>query len=107
MEYMEHIKYHPLVDADTDGSVKVPTFCSTDARAMQKQSMYLEEMIPNRFRLCTTKAVPGKNLNALEIYCPSCGAKLRAISPQNDGERHALYLCDRCASDRVGRSKSL
>jgi len=40
---MEDIKYHPLVDADPEGTVRVPMFCTADRKAMEHHRFYLEE----------------------------------------------------------------
>lgn len=93
---MTDIKYHPLIDADTDGKTKVPMFCSDNRDNMNKHLFYLEEMTPHHFRLCSTEAVPAESLADLDIRCPSCGRSLRIASLQTDGTRHALYLCDNC-----------
>jgi len=93
---MMYIKYHPLVDADTDGKVKMPMFCTDNKSNMDRHRFYLEELIPHRFRLCSTASVDTKTADSFSIRCPYCGAELKAISRQTDGTRHALYCCPRC-----------
>lgn len=46
---IQKIRYHPLVDANSEGTEKVPMFLTTDPKGVR--SMYLEEMIPGYFRL--------------------------------------------------------
>lgn len=95
---MERIKYHPLVDADTDGSVKVPMFLTTDeANVREHHRLYLEEIIPHRYRLCASKPVEAESVIDLDIRCPYCGKRLTAISTPKDGTRLTLLLCDRCS----------
>ena len=46
---MQMIRYHPLIDGDTDGLEKVPMFLSTDKETVRQNSrMYLSE---NYFQL--------------------------------------------------------
>ena len=54
---MEYIRYHPLLDCDTDGVEKVPMFFSADEETVRKShSMYLVECIPHTYRLVATNA---------------------------------------------------
>lgn len=100
---IETIKYHPLVDMDTKGKVKVPMFCSTDLNAMtEHHKMYLEEIIPYRFRLYSSNEMSAEETSDLEIYCPYCGKQLKAITASKDGLRHGLYVCDRCVESAKG-----
>lgn len=95
---MEHIKYHPLVDADTDGTVKTPMFCTTDLDAVtEHHRLYLEEIIPRRFRLCASQPTKAEAVADLDIRCPYCGATLKMISAPTDGLRLTLLTCDRCS----------
>ena len=49
---MEEIRYYPLVDATTDGKVKVPMFHTTSKNTVEEtHKFYLEEMIPYYYRL--------------------------------------------------------
>ena len=49
---MQMIRYHPLIDGDTDGLEKVPMFLSTDKETVRQNSrMYLSEIISNYYRL--------------------------------------------------------
>ena len=49
---MQTIRYHPLIDGDTDGREKVPLFFSTDGETiLQNSKLYLSEIIPNHYRL--------------------------------------------------------
>lgn len=94
--YMEEIKYHPLVDMDTNGKLKVAMFVSTRKDQMEHHKLWLEEPVTGAYRLCSREKTKGKVFNDIEIYCPHCGKLLKAISPQNDGNRHAIYVCTNC-----------
>ena len=49
---MQMIRYHPLIDGDTDGREKVPLFLSTDGETIRQNSkLFLSEIIPNHYRL--------------------------------------------------------
>ena len=93
---MEDIKYYPLVDMDTDGKAKVPMFMSLNEKDMERHRLWLEEIIPGSFRLCSSAARPGSEFEDMEIHCPSCGRPLKALSEQRDGNVHALYICTNC-----------
>lgn len=94
--YMEEIKYHPLVDMDTNGKIKRAMFASTNKEQMKHHSFWLEEMVHGSFRLFSRDEMPGKELGDIEVYCPNCGKVLKPISDQNDGNRHAIYICTNC-----------
>ena len=98
---LEKIKYHPLVDADTDGTVKVPMFCSTDGETIKKvHSLYLREIVPDYFSLFSNKADNKRASGQFEIHCPTCGKKLRQIGGPIDQNKLGLYVCDHCRADR-------
>lgn len=94
---MDEIRYHPLVDADTDGTEKVPMFCTTARENMDRHRFFLEEIIPHNFRLCSTASVDAQTADSFSIRCPYCGKTMRQISNQKSGTRHALYACPRCS----------
>ncbi|MCF0137552.1 MAG: hypothetical protein HUJ66_04215 [Oscillospiraceae bacterium] len=94
---MTPVRYHPLVDMDTEGTVKVPMFQAKDAAsAVIGHEMYLEEVIPHYFRLCSAKDMTGKAASGFEVRCPYCGASLKRMSPLKDGKRHSLLFCKNC-----------
>ena len=100
------IKYHPLVDADTEGTEKVPMFFSTNEESVSAHhKLYLEEIIPHYYRLCSSEPMTAAEVEGLTIHCPLCNKVMRAISSQHDGKRHALYQCDRC-QEAEGRYES-
>lgn len=70
---MEDIKYHPLVDRDTEGTDKVPMFFSgSEATIRENHDMYLEEMVPKHYRLCSVKGTAPKIADGFTIHCPDC-----------------------------------
>lgn len=51
---MQEIKYYPLIDCDSAGKEKTPLFFSDDeATVRQSHKMYLQEIIPQFYRLCS------------------------------------------------------
>ena len=71
---MQMIRYHPLIDGDTDGLEKVPMFLSTDKETVRQNSrMYLSEIISNYYRFYSKEPMS-----------------------QNDANKFGLYTCDRC-----------
>lgn len=92
---MDIIKYHPLVDADTDGEVKVPMFCTDKAENMKRHRFHIEEIVPYTFRLCSTEPCKA-NDTAFDIRCPYCGHSLKRIADSVSGTRHGLYICEKC-----------
>ena len=94
---MFDIMYHPLVGADTDGMEKMPTFCCPNEEMVKRgHKLYLEEIIPDRYRLCSSQPMTAEDSVAFSIRCPHCGAKLKAITPPAGGTRHGLYECPNC-----------
>ena len=93
---MTEIRYYPLIDCDSEGSEKVPMFAVLDEKMIMAQSrMWLEEMVPNYFRLCNR---PGINSNATTIRCPRCGKHLSAISEPINETKQGLYVCTACVN---------
>lgn len=94
---MSEIKYHPLLDADDSGYVKVPMFAVTDINIVKENhELYLEEIVHNHFRLCS---VPGDNQNSYlkyTILCPTCGSAMVRISSKINNYRLGLYSCTEC-----------
>lgn len=94
---MTEIKYHPLVDCDTDGTVKVPMFFSGDEAAVRNShGTYLEEIVPKYYRLRSVNGISPKTAEANTIRCPLCGKGMTPISRAVDEHRLALYCCRNC-----------
>lgn len=93
---MTDILYYPLIDCDTEGTEKVALFPTLDCDTVMAQSkMWLEEMVPNYFRLHLR---PGIRNNVATIRCPRCGKALRKISEPITKTKQGLYFCGNCAN---------
>ncbi len=96
MELTE-IRYHPLIDGDSEGIEKIPMFLTTDEVTVSKvHSMYLAEVIPNYFRLHSKEPVSQKLSNQFRIHCPICGSPMKKIANNSTTTRLGLYTCKRC-----------
>ena len=94
---MTEILYYPLIDCDAKGTEKaamIPTPHEDTVRA--QAGTWLEEMIPNYFRLCSQNS----NLSAdtFHIRCPRCGKALKRIGADINETRHGLYVCSACVT---------
>ena len=93
---MTDILYYPLIDCDTEGIEKVAMFPTSDRDTVMGQSkIWLEEIVPNYFRLHIRSGI---STNAITIRCPRCGKHLRAISEPINETKQGLYVCGNCAS---------
>ena len=94
---MQMIRYHPLIDGDTDGMEKVPMFLSTDGETIQQNSkLYLSEIIPNHYRLHSKESKSRRETDKMIIHCPLCGNTLRQVLENYNANKLGLYICDRC-----------
>lgn len=94
---MTDILFHPLVDRDTDGRDKSPLFCTPDrGKVVRTSALYLEELVPQRYRLIAREEHTVQQASAYRIHCPICGAMMRAISRPADKHRLSLYECPEC-----------
>jgi len=94
---MQEIKYHPLVDCDSDGREKVPMFFSGDERTVRNvHGTYLEEIVPKYYRLRSVTGVSHTTAEAYIIRCPLCGKSMTPITRPVDEHRLALYCCRNC-----------
>ena len=93
---MTEIRYYPLVDRDTAGTEKVAMFPTLNQDTVIAQSkMWLEEMVPNYFRLYTRSGI---STNGITFHCPRCGKALRAISEPINETKQGLYICSNCTN---------
>ncbi len=93
---MTEIRYYPLIDCDTEGTEKVAMIPATNSTVVQAQSeMWLEEMLPHYFRLCTPNS--NRSAGTFHIRCPRCGSALKRISGAINETKHGLYVCSACA----------
>ena len=92
---MTEIKYYPLIDCDTNGTEKVAMIPAPNATAIRMQSkMWLEEMLPHYFRLCTQNI---SSIDTFNIRCPRCGTALKRIGGAINETKRGLYVCSACA----------
>ena len=92
---MTEIRYYPLIDCDTEGTEKVAMFPTLDRGTVMAQGkMWLEEMVPNYFRLYTRSGI---STNGITVRCPRCGKALRAISEPINETKQELYVCGNCS----------
>lgn len=97
---MEHIKYHPLVDADTDGTVKVPLFAAMDESMVKNShSLYLQEYMPHYFRLISNNCDPDRLSGEFEIRWPCLRNCTQAGLRSTEQPKLGLYVCDRCRAN--------
>ena len=95
---MTEIRYYPLIDCDTEGTEKVAMIPTPNGNTVKTQSrMWLEEMIPHYFRLCTRNT--HHSADTFNIRCPRCGAVLKRIGGNINESKRGLYVCDSCATN--------
>ena len=88
---MTKILYYPLIDCDTEGTEKaamIPT--SREGTVRAQAGMWLEEMIPHYFRLCSQNS--NRSADTFRIRCPRCGMVLKRISADINETRRGLYV---------------
>lgn len=94
---MRDIHYYPLVNADSDGSVKVPMFQAENEKAAKAHHrFYLMEVVPTYYRLMSTAKLSNRKKDSFAIRCPKCGKALKAISPPLNENKRGLYECPKC-----------
>lgn len=68
---MQEIKYYPLIDCDSAGKEKTPLFFSDDEDTVrQSHEMYLQEIIPQYYRLCSVGGISAASAKTYTIHCP-------------------------------------
>ncbi len=94
---MTDVRYHPLVDRDSDGLDKSPMFSSPEREKVAGiAALYLEEIVPRRYRLVAREPHTAQQAGAYSIHCPRCGAVMRSFSQPIDAHRLSLYECPNC-----------
>lgn len=94
---MRDIRYHPLVDCDSEGTEKIPMFPTGDEDTVRKIcGIYLREVIPKYYRLCAVRSISDETAQSYTIHCPYCGRAMTQISPPGDNRRLGLYCCPDC-----------
>ena len=94
---IEEIRYYPVIDCDSDGTKKVPMMFTGDGNTVKaNHSLWLMEIVPHSFRLCSTEAGLARLNAPFTISCPRCGKDLRMVAGEVSEHRHGLYVCDAC-----------
>ena len=94
---MTKILYYPLIDCDTEGRKKAPMIPTPNEDTVRARAgMWLEEMIPHYFRLCSQSS--NRPADTFRIRCPRCGKVLKRISAGINETRHGLYVCSACVT---------
>lgn len=95
---MTEIMYYPLIDCDTEGTEQMPMFPTPKADDVKNTNrMWLEEMIPNYFRLYAKQGTqPADNF---QIRCPRCGKVLDRIGREINETKLGLYVCSSCTKN--------
>ena len=94
---MYQSKYHPLVDANSGGTEKVPMFFSDDEKTVaENHAFYLDEIVPHYYRLVARAAHDRMADGTYKIHCPECGHIMQTIAGRIDEHRLALYACPKC-----------
>ncbi len=95
---MIEIRYYPLIDCDTECTEKVAMIPTPNGSTIKTLSgMWLEEMIPHYFRLCTQNN--DSPADSFHIRCPRCSKMLKQIAGDVDNTKRGLYICSSCAND--------
>ena len=103
---MNEIKYHPLVNCDSNGKEKSPMFSTTDESAVRRShKLYLEEIVPRYYRLRSVEGTSAEDAKQMNIRCPICGKKMMNISSPVNENRLALYRCRNCENESKERKK--
>ena len=94
---MEYIRYYPLIRIDTEGTdytAMTPT--DSERTVRENHGLWLEEVVPNYFRLGARDRLSVSAVNSLHIHCPKCGAVLKTITVVTEEQTLPLYACDNC-----------
>ena len=94
---MRSIRYHPLIDCETDGTEMTLLFFSTDQSVVIGHPLlYLEEIIHRYYRLRSVKGILTQSGKPYTIHCPLCGKAMQAVTAPRDKHRLWLYRCPVC-----------
>lgn len=92
---MTEIRYYPLIDCNLEGTEKMAMIPTLNGNTVKGQSgMWLEEMLPHYFRLCTQSS--NRSADTFNIRCPRCGTALKRISGEINETKRGLYVCSAC-----------
>ena len=101
---MYDIKYHPLIDADSSGTEKVPLFAVRDEEMVREHhKLWLEEISTSDFWLHSKEPMKEDAVNELQLHCPNCGNVMKSLGPPLDEHRLSLYYCENCSKRKEGK----
>ena len=96
---MRSIRYHPLIDCDSNGKEKYPMFFSEkESNVSKAHNTYLAETVPNYYRLCSARKLSAAVAKTYNIHCPRCGRAMKQIAKAIDSHRLGLYCCPDCTN---------
>ncbi|NCB94065.1 MAG: hypothetical protein EOM40_16120 [Clostridia bacterium] len=94
---MTDTKYYPVIDCNSEGTQKAALFPIYNRDIVSKNhSLWLEEIIPHHFRLCTKNTKEPRVTGIFTIHCPACGKPLKCIAQATSNNRLGLYECSSC-----------
>lgn len=98
---MRDTKYFPLTGYSDDGEGElVPLFPVTDKDVITKShTIWLEEVVPHYFNLCTKNAYEPRVEGNIAVFCPLCGKELELLSTLKNNYRRRVYVCSSCVND--------
>lgn len=97
MDTQMRIKYYPLIDADAEGKRKKPMMPTYDEETIHRaHALWLQEFVPNSFRLCSNERGLKRISVPFVISCPHCGKDLQKWTDGTKKHEHGLYVCGTC-----------
>jgi len=97
MDEQMRMKYYPLIDCDAEGTKKKPMMSVYDEETISRShSLWLQEFIPNSFRLCSNERGLKRISVPFVLYCPHCGNDLQKWTEGTKKHEHGLYVCGKC-----------
>lgn len=94
---MNDVHFFPLIDADGDGSMRVPMFSAASEEVVKAHHrFYLMEIVPTYYRLMSTKRLSKSHKDTAIIRCPKCGHAMKVVAAPLDENKRGLYKCPQC-----------
>lgn len=96
MDKQMRITYYPLIDSDLKGKRKKPMMPVYDEESINRHALWLQEFVPNSFRLCSNERGLSKLNESFTVSCPHCGNDLQKWTEGTKKHEHGLYVCGKC-----------
>ena len=94
---MEQTRYYPVIDCDTEGRIKAALFpCCSEDTVRKNHRVWLEESIPQHYRLCCKESFDRRAGGDIKLRCPKCGTVMQKVLPVTNGHRLGMYICPPC-----------